>query len=238
MADRSKIIGVRVTPDEREKFEEHLERTNEFDSLSRFFRVLAHRHIESDDEEASIDSEEIIEAVDAAISPVREKLDQVEEHVVAIDSTVSDDDKIDKLARDIYMSLPTVSNESELPAISNGERYENSSDFEVAQAISTPYLWAQYFDEEIADARRACARMTEYFPDVEYVSVDLGAEGGHVPTHDDISIQTETHAPDHTDISPTKSDPSVDETREASDGTMERLESTGIERRYYKTEGD
>lgn len=37
----------KVTPDEKQKFREYVESTNEFDSLSRRFRSRAHRHIDS-----------------------------------------------------------------------------------------------------------------------------------------------------------------------------------------------
>lgn len=117
MADRSEFVGVRLAPDEHEKFTEYIEDSNEFDTMSRFFRTVAYRYIATEDEESSLDPEEIVEAVGTAVTPLFERLDQMEEHIVSIDSNVRDDDKIDRLARDIYSSLPTHSDETGLPEL-------------------------------------------------------------------------------------------------------------------------
>jgi len=58
MADRTELVQIKVTPEEKQKFREYVESTNEFDSLSRIFRVLAHRHIETDgQQEATVDTD-------------------------------------------------------------------------------------------------------------------------------------------------------------------------------------
>lgn len=238
MTDRTETVGVRVTPGEREKFEEFLEDSNEFDSISRFFRVIAHRHIATDDEDVSIDQDEIIEAVDTAIDPLSERLGKVEEHIVAIDSNVSNDDKIDKLARDIYSSLPTYQDISEVPDVGSIEQYSDMSELALAQRISTPYLWSQYYDEDVADVRRACARMLEYFPDVEYNHIDTG-EGQGVPSHGDMDITQEPSSADsHTDFSSTASSDgkSVDSERvDVSYTSGKNAPELTAERQYYKT---
>lgn len=229
MTDRSETIGIRVTPEERDKFERFLDDSDEFDSLSRFFRTIAHRHIATSDETQSVDPEEIIDAVDSAIRPLSDKLERVEDHVTSIDSNVRDDDKIDRLARDIYSSLPEHRSGDELPNANQIEQYNNASDLAIAQAISTPYLWAQYYDEDHADARRACARMLEYYPDVEYVSQNISGPDSSVPSHDDIDVRT---PPGHTDTSSSSKGGSK------SSNSLSRSQDQGTERRYFKTSGD
>lgn len=229
MPDRSETIGVRLTPAEREKFENFLEDSNEFDSISRFFRTIAHRYIATDDEDQSLDPQEIIGAVDTAVTPLEEQLERIEEHVVSIDSNVRNDDKIDRLARDIYSSLPTHRDETELPDLDEVSQYTNASDLALTQAISTPYLWAEYYNEDLADVRRACARMLEYYPDVEYVQERRGGPDSHIPDHDDINVG---HVSDHTDSSIRQNKGRISHRSKIGD------EDRSFVRRYYKKGGD
>jgi hypothetical protein len=159
MPDRSETIGVRLTPDEREKFEEYIDETNEANSLSRFLRIAAHRHIETEDEDQSIDTEELIEIVDSSVSPLYGRIDKIENHLMEIDSNTSNDDKIDRLARDLYSSLPVYSSPEEFPSFTEISNFEDPTDLSLVKSISTPYLWAEYFEEDLSDVRRACGRM-------------------------------------------------------------------------------
>lgn len=62
MPDRDEFIGIKVTEEERTKFSEFIEETDEFDTLSRFLRVTALRYInkaDEDDESATIDTRRI-----------------------------------------------------------------------------------------------------------------------------------------------------------------------------------
>ncbi|WP_408956676.1 hypothetical protein [Natrinema sp. 74] len=180
MPNRSKTIKVRLTPSEKEEIEEHLDESNETASLSDFGRLALLRHIRTDDEEtATIDSEEITDAVDVALSDVHERLDRMESHILAIDSHTNNDDEIDKLARDIFRSLPTATDASELPSLWEVGTTTADDDYSLAQSLSTPSAWANYYDVDVPVARRACARMLEYFkPDVQY---DVLEGGGDVP---------------------------------------------------------
>lgn len=232
MSDRSETIGVRLTPEEREKFENFLEGSNEFDSISRFFRTIAHRYIETSDEDHSLDPQEIIEAVDTAVTPLEERLERVEDHVVSIDSNVRNDDKIDRLARDIYSSLPTHRDETGLPDFDEIDQYANASDLAIAQAISTPYMWSEYYNEDLADVRRACARMQEYYPDAKFAKDTRGKSESSVPDHDDLNID---HSPDHTDFSHDQNERKVSHTSTTSN--LGGQDHTTV-RRYYKTGGD
>lgn len=227
MVDRTETVGVRLTPDERERFESFVKDNNECGSLSQFFRLAAYNFTTEDKEDVSLDTEEIVQAVDVGIAPVTERLDELEEHVLSIDSRVNDDDKIDKLARDIYSALPVHQSASDLPDIRSPDELDDASDFVLAQKISTPYLWSQYFDEDVADVRRACSRMQEYYPDVEFVREDLRREDrGSVPTHNDIDVNTPAS---HTDLSFSASGSQETQT------TTSSSEGNRTERRYYKT---
>lgn len=229
MPDRSETIGVRLTPAERDKFERYVEESNEFDSLSRFFRTIAHRYIAVEDEEPSLDPEEVIDAVDTAVTPLEDRLERIEDHVLSIDSNVRDDDKIDRLARDIYSSLPTHRDETELPDLDEVSQYGNASDLALVQAISTPYMWAEYYDEDLQDVRRACARMLEYYPDVKFVEDETDSQTSSIPDHDDLSVDT---TPSHTDQSFGQNEQSVSHSTTVGDSGPSTV------RRYYKTGGD
>lgn len=200
MPDRSEFIGVRLTPDEREKFEEYIDETNEANSLSRFLRIAAHRHIETEDEDQSIDTEELIEIVDSSVSPLYGRIDKIENHLMEIDSNTSNDDKIDRLARDLYSSLPVYSSPEEFPSFTEISNFEDPTDLSLVKSISTPYLWAEYFEEDLSDVRRACGRMIEYYPDVDYVEESIGAPE-RVPTHANVSIPKITQTRTNTVVS-------------------------------------
>lgn len=205
MPDRTEIIGVRLTPDEREQFEEYIDETNETGSLSRFFRIAAHRHMKTAQEDQSIDTDELHEVVESAVSPLYERIDQIENHLIEIDASTSDDDEIDRLARDIYSSLPVHSSPEEFPDFSKISQYEDPTDLSLVKSISTPYLWAEYFEEDLPAVRRACARMLEYYPDVDYVEdsteKDSTEKPRQIPTHANVSApktnQTQTSTLNH-----------------------------------------
>lgn len=229
MTERSETIGVRLTTTEREKIEDFLEDSNEFDSISRFFRVIAHRYIETSDEDHSLDPQEVIDAVDQAVTPLHQRVEQIEEHVVSIDSNVRNDDKIDRLARDIYSSLPTHKDATGLPDLDEVGQYGSASDLALTQAISTPYLWSKYYDEDLADVRRACARMREYYPDVQFVRDTTGGTDSPIPIHEDINLNP---PPKHTDVSPGQNNRTGARNLKVSEGDQKAV------RRYYKTGGD
>lgn len=222
---------MRLTPDERRKFENHVEQSDEFSSLSRFFRVLVHRHIDTDDDQPSLDPDEIVEPVDQALTPLSTQLDQIEEQVLSIDANVRDEDVIDRLARDIYSSLPTHQRGTDFPALDDLDELENhanTSDFALVQAISTPFMWSRYYTEELQDVRRACARMLEYYPDVDYVHGEIGGSSNtHIPRHDNLGLNQSTP---HTDVG------TGTDNGESDDNATSSVDASQV-RRYYKTGG-
>jgi hypothetical protein len=95
-------------------------------------------------------------------------------------------------------------------------------------------MWARYYDEDLRDIRRACARIQEYYPDVNFVRDDINKTDSHIRSHDDLgqtSISTTSHN-SHTDH------------RAGSDNgsTSSRVDISnrddGAVRRFYKTGGD
>lgn len=166
MTDRSEVIGVRVTPDEKEQFQQHIEETNEFSSLSRMFRTLATKHVRNYDEEdtASIDPEQIVTAVETGLSGVNEQMEQLDRRMAELESQVSSDDEIDKLARELYQNLPELEDEKYLLDPENMDDTEDK--LLQAKQLSTEFAWQDYFGVEKEELRRAIARMQDYFPDV------------------------------------------------------------------------
>lgn len=122
-------------------------------------------------------------------------MNQLENHIIAIDSRTTDNDKIDQLAQEIYHELPVYRDESELPEISSDLEPGMFNDSVLAQTISSPFVWARYFDEDIADVRRAFARILDYYPSVEYVEEALGEAAEGIPTFADLGVDTETSSP-------------------------------------------
>ncbi|USZ74066.1 hypothetical protein NGM07_11425 [Halorussus vallis] len=175
MPNRTEMIGVRVTPEEKEEFQKHIDETNEFDSIPRMMRTLVKGHINSDgQQDVAIDEEDLIRSMDVALSPVVERLERLEEHITEIDAQTSDDDEIDKLARSIYESLPEYLDGEELPDMEELAHRIVESEHSVAHTVSTPSVWAQYFGVEPSEARRACALMLKYYPDVEFDTIEMG----------------------------------------------------------------
>lgn len=72
---------MRVTEEEKAKFRRFMDETDEFDTLSRFLRVTALRYINTKDEPATVDTQEIESAFEQTISALYDRLDQLENHL-------------------------------------------------------------------------------------------------------------------------------------------------------------
>lgn len=242
MAKRTETVGVRLTDRERQKFESFVEESPRFDSLSRLFRVLAHQEINTEDDTASVDPEEITRAVDSAVSSVTQQLDDVEEHVLSIDANTTDDDKIGKLAKDIYNTLPVHESGSDMPSIEDVLRRSNISEGEITQQVSTAYVWSQFFDSTIADTRRGCARMLDSYPDAEVITENVEETGK--TSNDSTTRNNRVHDFQHNDGGfDVATEPEVDVTcapGDDSDTQPTDVVQDGMTtvRRYYKTRED
>ncbi|MFC6719752.1 hypothetical protein ACFQHN_19535 [Natrialbaceae archaeon GCM10025896] len=145
-------------------FEDYLEETVEFQSLSQFFRTAARRHITtSDEQEVSIDPEDIARAVEDALSGVYARLEKLDDQLAELDASVTSSDEIQSLTHEIMAQLPS---KEELVDVTEMEPMAPDS-VESARQLSTVDAWASYFDVDVDKARRALARAQE-FPDVEF----------------------------------------------------------------------
>lgn len=184
MANRTETLKIRVTPEEKEDIIEYMEESQEAATISDFGRLVLRRYISDSDEEATIDTEEIIDAMDIALSDVHERLEKLDDHILAIEGRTSKEDEIDKLARNIYSALPVCETEDDLASMADVARLEDADDFTLAQMLSTPNAWAQYYGIDETMARRACATMLEYYPDAHFVREEMG--GTHMDFGDRI----------------------------------------------------
>lgn len=168
MTTRDKAIKIRVTEEEKRKFTEYADE-HHYKSRSAFLRIVAHNFIATDDEDG-VDTDDLREIINDATSDTVAKLNQLDERLTSLESQLQNDDETDKLARDIYATLPVHESPDDLPNMFHDVRddADASNSLDAARKQSTPEAWAQWFNEDVADVRRACARMLEYYPDVEY----------------------------------------------------------------------
>lgn len=165
MAERSEMIKIRVTPEEKQQIKDYLEETGEFDGMSRFFRVLAHERMNTDDDTTSIDPEEIIDAMEVALSDVTEHLTRLDDRLADVEQKVSNEDEIDKLARELYDEIPVVESEDEMRDLKAVQRLEPEEEMRI---LSTPEAWGEFFGVEVEEVRRALSRAQEYYPDLKF----------------------------------------------------------------------
>lgn len=176
MPNRSELIQIRVTPGEKQQITEFVEETNEYESVSRMLRALAHRHIATDgdmQQEASVDPDEIVDAVDTAMTDVTDQIERVEDTVAELESSVDMDDEIGQLAHEIMSQLPVHESGDDLPDPTTEIDKAAGGELLMAQQLSTVDAWATYLEIPVDKARRALARAQE-FPDVQYVEGSRG----------------------------------------------------------------
>lgn len=177
MATREKVVKLRVTKAEKQKFEDHVSKTNEYASVSQFLRTAAYNHLEAGDEQ-SVNVDEIKTAVEDGISGLEAELNSISERLADIEQTVQQDDEVTKLADDIYEELMIFTDEID-------DEYENIRDFDEARVEAstaeerarldgTPAAFAELFGEEVNQIRRALSRALDLYPDIEYVAEQDG----------------------------------------------------------------
>lgn len=178
MPDRDETIKARVTNSEKEKFEQFLEKSNEFDSMSRFIRTIAHSHIDKDDEDGhTIDTDELKSAVEDGLTSLESELNEISERLADVEQSVDVDDETASLANDIYEELlvitPSIDDEFEDIRDLDAGRVEAASE-EKAKLDGSPQAFSELFAEDLNDVRRALSRAMELYPDVEYVTEENG----------------------------------------------------------------
>lgn len=168
------MIGVRVSEAEKQKFEEHIKDTSEYDSVPRMMRSLARNHINEYGDEATsaVDADEIVDAVEIGLSSVHERLEELENLVAEVNAVTVSSNENSALANDIVTELPTYADGPDFPdlmELDSGSPYN----IQTARALSTVGAWANYFGVDDDDARTALARAQE-FPDVKFIEGDSG----------------------------------------------------------------
>ncbi|MFD1646683.1 hypothetical protein [Haloarchaeobius litoreus] len=179
MPNRTERIMVRMTPRKKEKFEEYLEETGEYPSLSQLLRASANEKVEGrmrGGEGASIDAEEVTNAVEIAIGDVTERLERIEQEVARVDTAVQpDEEDIDTLADDIAVQLPVMDSGDGFKPGNDVLREATHGDvdgIDYARDISTVGAWSDYVDADANKTRRALSRAASWYPDVKWVHDD------------------------------------------------------------------
>jgi hypothetical protein len=171
---------VRMTPARKEKFEAYLEETGEYPSLSQLLRASANEKVEGrmngGSETASIDAEEVTNAVEIALGDVTERLDRIEQEVERVDTAVQpDEEDIDDLADDIAVQLPVMDSGDEFRERNEVLRegtYGDLDGIEFTRAQSTVGSWSDYVDADKNKTRRALSRAASWYPDVQWMYDD------------------------------------------------------------------
>ncbi|WP_232686519.1 hypothetical protein [Halobacterium zhouii] len=175
MPNRTERIMVRMTPQRKEKFEAFLEETGEYPSLSQLLRASANEKVEgrmNDGETASIDAEEVTNAVEIAMGDVTERLDRIEQEVGRVDTAVQpDEEDIDDLADDIAVQLPVMDDGSEfrgMNEIMEERAHSGLSGLDFTREMSTVGFWADFVESDNNKTRRALTRAASWYPDVQW----------------------------------------------------------------------
>jgi len=166
MGNRSELIKVRVTEEQHEKISEHLEKTEEYGSLSTFGQHVLVDYVrddgESSEQQVSIDSEDIMEAVEMGLSPVSERLERIESDILELQNMVQTDTVVRELADQLYDNLIQVP---------DGQTIEDMSPLQPDEAalVGSPEAFAGEFGEDQGAVRRALDMAENLYPDVDYI---------------------------------------------------------------------
>lgn len=174
MPNRTESVRIRITPESKRIFEEYLEESPDFSSLSRLFRVAAREYIHEEDTQAptDIDPEQVTNAVETGLSEVHERLARIEQEVNRVDTAVQpNNEDVDDLADDIAMQLPVMDSSEELRgtnAIMEERAHSGMSDLQFTKEMSTIEFWADFVDADENKTRRAITRAANWYPDVQW----------------------------------------------------------------------
>lgn len=168
--DRTERIEIRLTPTEKQEIDDYLDDEGAYTDRSQMFRSLAKKEIRGDDT-ATIDAKEIVNAVEIAFSDLTENVEQVNDRLADVEQKLrQSEDDIDSLAHDLYDEMIEVGSEEQMRNLEPGLRMPS----EEAAIVSTPQIWAEFFNEDLVDVRRALGRALEYYPDLKYLTTDDG----------------------------------------------------------------
>jgi len=175
MGDRTELIKVRVTPDQHEEIKDYLDETEEWGSLSTFGQHVLVDYVrnggddgdESRDEPVSIDTSDIMDAVEMGMSPINERLEQIERNMREMHEILHNDPEVRELADQLYENL------IEVP---DGQTIEDLSPIHPDDAflIGTPEALGNEFGEDAGTIRRGLDLAEKLYPDIEYIVDDHG----------------------------------------------------------------
>lgn len=170
LVQRTKTIKIRVTPGEKQSFEEYLEETREATSLSAWFRYLGFHRIETDDKTASIDPEQVTNAVEIGVSDLTERTEELAGEIALLENQVKPTSEIEDLGKELLPLLP-VHPDGELTPVENINMGLHS--LEGVQQTTTPSAWGVYLDEPEPKIRRALDWLSDY-PEVKSTKGSTG----------------------------------------------------------------
>jgi len=171
MGDRTELIKVRVTPDQYEEITEYLEETEEFGSLSTFGQHVLVDYVrdggDSTEQDVSIESEDIIDAVEMAMSPVSERLEKIENEMLEMQNMMQTDTEVRELADQLYDKLVEVPADQTIEDLTPLQPDE-------AALVGSPEAFADEFGEDEGVVRRALDMADRLYPDVDYIVTEVG----------------------------------------------------------------
>jgi hypothetical protein len=178
MTNRTDKIEVAVTPAEKNEIRDWVDANPDYTSMAMMMRSLT-KHAMADGEEeektqsASIDSEEVTEAVESALGDVHGRLERIEDSIAELDTGAQAHDDIEDLAHSVVEQLPVLEDPSEFESFYHiYSEAENMDKREMAQRSSTADSWASYLDIEVSRARTVLTNMVDWYPDAKYAYAD------------------------------------------------------------------
>lgn len=170
-------MKFRVSPETKADIDQYLDESNDFDSIARLCRTCVKNHIHTQTD--STPSDEFRAELDAALDPLREELERMNDRLADLEQTQtphpSQGPDLDDLATDLFQSLPKLREWEPIPSLDDlSDEIHNPDTLADAQAASTARAWANYYDLDEEVARRALARVLDYYPDTTAVEASDG----------------------------------------------------------------
>lgn len=178
MTNRTDKIEVAVTPAEKNEIRDWVDANPDYTSMAMMMRSLTKHAMadgegEEENQSASINSEEVTEAVESALGDVYGRLERIEDSIAELDTAAQVNDNIEDLAHSVMEQLPVLDDPSEFEAFYT--LYSESEDmdsYDWARRASTAKDWASYLDIEVSRARTVLTNMVDWYPDAKYAYAD------------------------------------------------------------------
>ncbi|EMA58939.1 hypothetical protein [Halorubrum lipolyticum] len=178
MTNRTDKIEVAVTPAEKNEIRDWVDANPDYTSMAMMLRTLTKREMadgggEEKTQSASIDSEEVTEAVESALGDVHGRLERIEDSIAELDTGAQVHDDIEDLAHSVVEQLPVLDDPSEFESFHHiYSETENMDAREMAQRASTADDWANYLDLDVSRTRTVLTNMIDWYPDAKYAYAD------------------------------------------------------------------